>query len=181
MVYILLGKGFEELEAIAVGDVLRRGGVEVCYTGVGSLLVHGSHDIAVMADTIVGNMDFSKAEMLVIPGGMGGVETIESSELAMKDIQEAHRLGIEVAAICAGPRVLAKLGILQGRDFTCYPGMEGEMTGGQAQPGAKVVRTPGVTTGMGPGTAVDFGLALLEVLRGKAVADQVAAAMCHVR
>ena len=122
-----------------------------------------------------------KAEMIVVPGGGGGVECIEGSKEAMAIIKEAYDRGIEVSAICAGPRALSKLGIMEGRKGVCYPGMEDQIIGGIMSQETSTVRDGKVTTGRGPGAAFDFGLALLEVLRGKEAADEVAGQLFYER
>jgi 4-methyl-5(b-hydroxyethyl)-thiazole monophosphate biosynthesis len=177
MVYIFLGDGFEEIEAVAVGDILRRGGVETAFAGIGSRTITGSHGLCVTADCTVTDICLDTAEMIVIPGGLGGVESIESSTEAMSLIKRAYVRGIETAAICAGPRVLAKLGILEGKTAVCYPGMEDAMTGSEIIRDVDIARSGTVTTGRGPGVALHFGLKLLEVLRGQKTADTVAAGM----
>ena len=171
MVYILLGTGFEEVEAIAPCDILRRGGVEVKYAGVEGLKVTSAHNIDVMADCLLDDINLDDAEMIMVPGGGGGVECIEASEKAMGIIKAAYDKGIEISAICAGPRALSKVGIMEGRKGVCYPGMEDQIIGGIMSQETSTVRDGKVTTGRGPGAALDFGLAVLEVLRGKEAAE----------
>ena len=177
MVYIFLGTGFEELEAIAPCDILRRGGVEVAFVGIGGTHIVGGHGIKVQTDCLLEEVDLDEAEMIVIPGGLGGVESIENCEQAMNRIQEASNRGLYTAAICAGPRILAKLGILRGKTAVCYPGMEEQMNGGNMKIGSSTVQDEKVLTGRGPGAALKFGLLLLKVLRGNEVARQVATGM----
>lgn len=173
MVYILLGEGFEEVEAIAPCDILRRGGVEVSLVGIGGKTITGAHGVRVESDIAVDEIDAASAEMIVIPGGLGGVEAIEGSAVASEKIVSAYAAGVELAAICAGPRVLAGLGLLAGKNATCYPGMESQMTGGVMKSKKSVVKDDKITTGRGPGSALDFGFALLEVLHGKDAAKKV--------
>ena len=173
MVYILLGTGFEEIEAVAPCDILRRGGVDVATAGIGGRDVTGAHGVTVRADITVEEIDIADAEMIVVPGGLGGVESIEASPEALRAIVSVNAKDGEVAAICAGPRVLAGLGILAGRSAVCYPGMEDQMTGAKMTQRSSTVRDGNVTTGRGPGAAIDFGLRLLEVLRGRDAAEQV--------
>lgn len=170
MVYIILGNGFEEMEAIAPCDILRRGGVEVQFAGIGGTAVTGGHGIVVQADVTVEQM--RDAEMVVLPGGLGGVESILGSEEAMKAVKTAWESGKFVAAICAAPTILAKLGITNGKKATCYPGMEDEM-GGAEMTGLPAVRDGMVICGQAAGTAVEFGLELLKALKGETVAEQV--------
>lgn len=180
MVYIILGEGFEEIEAVAPGDILRRGGVEVKYAGIGGDTIVGSHGIGVQTDCRVEEIDLSDAEMIVVPGGMGGVKSILGSKTALDAVKKAYDAGIKVAAICAGPLVLTKLHILDGKRAVCYPGLEDEMSGDMSQENS--TETDGtVITGRGPGAALDFGLRLLEVLRGREAADAAASGLYYER
>ena len=172
MVYILLGTGFEEVEAITPCDILRRGGVEVGLVGVNGSTVTGGHGIAVGCDLTIDELDFDKAEMLVLPGGLGGVKSVSESETAMRALKRAWKDGKYVCAICAGPTVLAKLGITEGRTVTCYPGCEPEM-GTCRQTGKKAVRDGKLITGQAAGAAANFGFLLLETLKGKEVAETI--------
>ena len=181
MVYILLGEGFEEIEAVAPFDILKRGGVDTKFAGVKGIEVMGAHGVAYKAHCLVSDVDLADAEMVVVPGGMGGVECIEASAEAMALVKKAYDMGIEVAAICAGPRVLSKLGILKGKRAVCYPGMEDQMDAGEMTQESPAIRDDKLTTGRGPGAALDFGYALLQVLRGKDVADKVAGDMHYAR
>lgn len=165
MVYIILGKGFEEIEAVAPLDILRRGGVEAAFAGISGLTVEGAHGIAVVCDIAVENIDLDDADMLVIPGGLGGVESISGSRKAMDLIKKAGEQGKALAAICAGPTVLYELGLLGGIKAVCYPGMEGDMPGTEFGTSAAV--TDGnVITGRGPGAALEFGFELLRFFKG---------------
>lgn len=174
MVYIILGKGFEEAEAVVPCDMLRRAGVDVRFAGIGGREIVGGHGITVCADCVAEETDLTAAEMIVLPGGMGGVKSILGSETVLHAVKTVYDNGGYAAAICAGPTVLAKLGITDGRKTTCYPGCETDM--GCAKPcGEKAVVDGRVVTGKAPGTAFDFALALIEVLRGKEAAAKVAA------
>lgn len=129
MVYIILGKGFEPVEAIAPCDILRRGGVDVKLAGIGGKTVEAAHGVTVAADCTVEEIDQNALEMIVLPGGLGGVESILGCQAALDAVKRAWDGGKYVAAICAGPTVLAKLGITAGRRATCYPGCETQMPG----------------------------------------------------
>ncbi len=181
MVYIILGKGFEEIEALAPGDILRRGGVEVQFAGIGGRSVTGGHGIVVEADVTVEDIDAGSAELVVVPGGLGGVDTILGSNTALKAIKTAYEAGRKVAAICAGPKVLARLGILNGVHAVCYPGMEKEMEGALMSQAESTVVDGQIITGRGAGAAIDFGLRLLEELRGRQAADAVAGGIYYER
>ncbi|MDR1131466.1 MAG: DJ-1/PfpI family protein [Oscillospiraceae bacterium] len=174
MVYIILGEGFEEIEAVAPCDILRRGGVEVRLAAVGGgKAVKGAHGIALAADISAADIVPAKGDMLIIPGGMDGVRTIKADEDARQLIGRAAREGARLSAICAGPAVLAALGLTRGRHITCYPGTEGLMDGAVCQTDSAVVSDGELTTGRAPGAAIDFGLALLARLKGGAAADEV--------
>ena len=122
MVYVLLGTGFEEMEAIAPIDLLRRAGVPTLTVGVDGKIVKGGHGIGIEADITLDEMDLMELDMIVLPGGLGGVATARASEKALDALRFAWENDKFVAAICAGPTVLADLGITDGRKATCYPG-----------------------------------------------------------
>ena len=173
MVYMLLGTGFEETEAVAPIDLLRRAGVSVATVGIGGKVIVGSHGIPVTADMELGQMDLTQLDMIVLPGGMKGVASIKGCPEALEAVQFAWENGRFVAAICAAPTILAMLGITDGRRATCYPGSEGQMGS------AHMVCAPAVTdgkliTGTSAGCAVPFGLALIAALKGQAAAQAVA-------
>ena len=154
MVYILIGTGFEEIEALTPVDLLRRAGVEVRTVGLNGKTVYGSHAIGVECDMVIGELDVSDAEMIVLPGGLGGVASIRG---------------------CG--KVLADLGILSGRRATCYPGQIPNMRDAVVVENAACVTDGKIITGTSAGTAAAFALALIEALRGadaaRAIADQI--------
>ena len=174
MVYMLLGTGFEETEAIAPLDLLRRAGVEVATVGVTGKIVYGSHNIGIEADIVIDEMDLSKLDMIILPGGLGGVASARASRKAMDALKFAWENGKYVAAICAGPTVLADLGITDGRHATCYPGCEDGMGRAIMEEKAAAVVDGKLITGTSAGTAIPFGLKLIEVLKGKNEADRIA-------
>ncbi len=174
MYYMLLGTGFEETEAIAPLDLLRRAGVEVATVGLNGKVIYGSHGIGITADLEIGEMDLTKMEGIILPGGLGGVASIRACREAMDAIRFAWDNNKLTAAICAGPTVLADLGIADGKNATCYPGCEGQMGSANMVPAAAV--TDGnLITGTSAGCAVPFGLALIEAIKGKEEADRIAA------
>lgn len=170
MVYILLGEGFEEAEALVTADVLRRADAAVALTGIGGDFVTGSHGITVKADLSVDSVTLEAGDMVVLPGGMGGVASMENSAAAMALIrQAAGDSEIWLAAICAAPTLLARAGLLpKGVPCVCYPGMEGELEKAGAVPrmDEPVVIQGRLITSQAPGTAFDFALALVEQLAG---------------
>ena len=172
MVYMLLGTGFEETEAIAPLDLLRRAGVEVMTVGINGKIIKGSHGIGVEADITMEEMDLTNMEMIILPGGLGGVASIRASQPAMDAVRFAWENGKYTAAICAGPTVLADLGITNGSKATCYPGCEDGM--GDAEMVCAAAVTDGkLITGTSAGCAIPFGLALIAALKGQEAAVAV--------
>ena len=174
MVYVLLGTGFEEMEAIAPMDLLRRAGIDVLSVGVTGKTVYGSHNIGVEADILLDEVDLTKVEMVVLPGGLGGVASARASQKALDLLRFAWDNDKFVAAICAGPTVLADLHITDEKPVTCYPGCESGMGNAQVIPGAACVREGKLITGTSAGCAIPFGLALVEALKGKETAKLIA-------
>lgn len=173
MVYMLLGTGFEETEAIAPLDLLRRAGVEVATVGLNGKVIYGGHGIGVEADLEIGQIDLTNLEMIILPGGLGGVASIRACEKAMEAVRFAWENGKYTAAICAGPTVLADLGITDGKKATCYPGCEDQM-GTAIMEEAAAVTDGRLITGTSAGCAVSFGLALIAALKGQQEADRIA-------
>ena len=173
MVYMLLGTGFEETEAIAPLDLLRRAGVEVLTVGLNGKTIYGSHGIGVEADITIDQMDLTALEMIILPGGLGGVASIRACKAAMDAVAFAWENDRFVAAICAGPTVLADLGITAGLQATCYPGCEDGMGNAKMIPDAPCVRDGKLITGTSAGCAIPFGLMLIEALKGEAAAKAV--------
>ena len=174
MVYVLLGTGFEETEAIAPIDLLRRAGVQVLTVGVNGKTVVGGHGIGVVADITLDEMDLTAMDMIVLPGGLGGVASVRASKPAMDALAFAWNNGKFVAAICAGPTVLADLGITDGKDATCYPGCEDQMGSANMLPERTFVWDGKLITCTSAGCAIPFGLALIAAMKGHEAADAVA-------
>ena len=174
MVYMLLGTGFEETEAIAPLDLLRRAGVEILTVGLNGKTVYGSHKIGIEADIEIHEMDLTHLDMIILPGGLGGVASCRACGEAMEALKFAWDNGKFVAAICAGPTVLADLGITDGKMATCYPGCEDGMGTAIMQKNAAAVRDGRLITGTSAGCAIPFGLKLIEVLKGNEEAERIA-------
>ena len=172
MVYVLLGTGFEETEAIAPIDLMRRGGIPVQTVGLNGKVIYGGHGIGVEADITASEMDLASLELIMLPGGLGGVKSIRESKPAMDAIRFAYENGKFVAAICAGPTILAQLGITDGEEAVCYPGCEEEM-GSAHMITAPWVRSGKVITGTSAGCALSFGLGLVEALKGSEEAQRI--------
>lgn len=174
MVYVLLGTGFEEVEAIAPVDLMRRAGIEVQTVGITGKTVAGSHKIPVEADILPENMDLESMDMIVLPGGLGGVASARASQAALDALRWGWEHDRFVAAICAGPTVLADLGIPDGKKATCFPGCEGQMGKADMVPGVAALRDGKLITGTSAGCAIPFALELIKALKGNEAADKVA-------
>ena len=169
MNYIFLDNGFEEIEAITTIDLLRRANIALTTVSVtGQEWVMGAHNIPVKADALIADIDFANAEMLILPGGATKLHECEAlCELLVKH-NEQEKL---IAAICAAPSVLGRLGILKGKQATCYPGFEEYL--GESYFDGLVVESKNIITAKGPGLSADFAFCLIEKLAGNEIADQV--------
>ena len=176
MVYVLLGTGFEEIEAITPVDLLRRAGIQVLTVGLNGKTVFGGHGIGIEADITIEELDLTDLEMIVLPGGLGGVASIRACKPAMGAISFAHHNGKYTAAICAGPTVLSDAGITDNKTAVCYPGCESGMGNANVIPEA-ALQDGKLITGASAGCAVKFALALIEALKGaeasQAIAQQI--------
>ncbi len=172
MIYVCLAEGFEETEAITPIDLLRRAGAQVTVVGVTGKTVTGSHGIPVVADKEIGEIDDSDVELVVLPGGMPGTLNLENSEGVQRLIDTAARQGALLGAICAAPSILGHKGLLNGKTAVCFPGFEKDLTG--AVPGTEeTVRDGNIITSRGAGSAVSFGLKLVEALYGEKQAEEL--------
>ena len=175
--FLFLANGFEESEAIVPSDILLRGNVELVLVSVtGKKEVLGAHNIAVMADRLFDECDFSAADMLILPGGMPGAKNLNEHNGLKTLLAGFAKQGGLIAAICAAPLVLGGLGLLKGRKATCYPGFESYLEGATCT--AQPVEAAGtIITGRDPGNAYNFGFTLLTALMGEDVAREVEAGM----
>lgn len=169
MNYIFLDNGFEEIEAITTIDLLRRANIALTTVSVtGQEWVKGAHDILVKADALIADTNFSDAEMLILPGG--ATKLHECQQLCNLLVQHNEQAKL-IAAICAAPSVLGRLGILQGKQATCYPGFESFL--GESYMDGLVVESKNIITAKGPGLSADFAFCLIEKLANTEIADQV--------
>lgn len=175
-VAVYFATGYEEVEALAVVDVLRRGNVEVVMVGVDGKAVVSGRGISINMDATIDEINHDEIDMMVLPGGIPGVDNLIKNETVVKELKAFKEQGKWLAAICAAPSILGKLGLLQGEKATCYPGYEDELTGCQ-HTGERVEVSHHIVTGKGAGTALDFGYKILEVLKDKDLADQIRKAM----
>ncbi|MBQ9860402.1 MAG: DJ-1/PfpI family protein [Clostridia bacterium] len=172
MIAVFLANGFEEIEALAVVDLLRRANLNVVTFGVGTDTPIGSHGIAVQADRSASSLCVDDLSAVVLPGGMPGTTNLEQSETVQQAISYAIEKQLPVGAICAAPSILGHGGILQGIHATCYPGFEGELTGAVYEEGG-VVTDGNITTAAGAGVAIDFALELVRRLASVAIAEDI--------
>jgi 4-methyl-5(b-hydroxyethyl)-thiazole monophosphate biosynthesis len=177
-VLVPLAEGCEELEAVTIIDLLRRAGIEVIAAGLQAGIVKASRGTQLMPDMTLDVALKSEYDMIVLPGGMPGAKHLKEDERILNLLKKMAGEGKYTAAICAAPTVLAEAGLLKGKKATSYPGFLDKM----ALPDAQyltdaVVRDGKVLTSRGPGTAMDFALALIEALSGRATRDQVEAGL----
>ena len=173
MVYLFLAQGFEEIEALAPVDVLRRGGVEVVTVGIGGKNITGSHGITVSADKADSELqDLSGIEAAVLPGGMPGTLNLEKSGVVINTIKYCYENNILLGAICAAPSIFGHLGILKGKRATAFPGFEKDLEGAVFNDNY-LENDSNIVTARGMGVAVEFGLELLSELKGREIAEKV--------
>lgn len=173
MVYAFLATGLEEVECLGVVDILRRAGIEVKLVSVtGESMVTGSHNITIQADALIEKVDFSKADLLFLPGGASGTRNLAACGLLCEQLKVFAAEGKRLAAICAAPSVLGQLGLLEGKRATCYPGWEDRLTGA-IHVSDGVVTDGNITTARGLGYAIDLGLELVGRLAGAEVSQQI--------
>ena len=173
-VYAMIADGTEEVECLAVVDILRRSGIETVLVSVGKTKdVVSSHQVKIQADATVEETDFSDGDVIFLPGGMPGSENLSACEKLIAAIEKAINEERRIAAICAAPGVvLGRHGFLKGRTATCFPGFEKEFEG--AEYTRQGVVTDGkITTARGLGFAIDLGIELVRLLLGDQAAEDV--------
>ncbi len=176
-VLVPLAPGFEEIEAVTIIDVLRRAGCEVVVAGLQPGIVRGSHGVGIETDAEFSAVAGGVFDGIVCPGGMPGTRHLAAHEPLLELLRKSVSQRRLVAAICAAPLVLDAAGLLEGRQWTSYPAVRQEIRHGQCLPGQAVVRSEGITTSMGVGTALDFALDLVAQLCGEARAGELASVM----
>ncbi len=172
--YVFLADGFEDIEALAPIDILRRGGVDVVTVSINEdPFVTSAHRMVVLGDvTFEEAGDFADADILMLPGGMPGAANLDMHEGVKDALLRQHQQGKLIGAICAAPFVLGKLGLLKGRRATCYPGFESYLDG--ADYTAELFTTDGnIVTGEGPAAAMPYGYEILRLLEGDDVVEQL--------
>ena len=182
--YAFLAEGFEEVEALAVIDVLRRADVDMKMVSINNeKAVTGSHGITIMADELFADIKDDDADLYFLPGGLRGTNNLGSHEELCTLLKDKFAAGRHIAAVCAAPSVLGKLGILHGKKATCYPGFEDKLIGATVlteDRSIRVVTDGNVTTSRGMGTSVELGLELTAVLIDRTTADKLAMTIQHV-
>jgi len=163
---IPLAEGFEEIEAVTLIDVLRRGGVEVAVYYVGeSALVQGAHGIGIQGDYAIDDAQCKEFDIIVLPGGWGGTNILASNEKVQSLLKEFKQNDKYIAAMCAAPFALHKADVLS-PNYTCYPSVEEKIRTQGYNPNKKVLQDGKVITSRGPGTGICFALALVKLLQG---------------
>lgn len=172
--YLFLAAGFEEVEALTVVDILRRGGVDCMTVSVmGDYDVTSSHNVTVRADLVFEHQSLEDGDMLIMPGGIPGTPNLKAHKGLEKLIHQYEEDGKYLAAVCAAPTIYGEMGLLQGKAATCFPGMEEGLVGADKKTD-KVVCDGQFITSRGMGTCIDFGLTLLEKLADKETAETIA-------
>ncbi len=173
-VYEFLATGFEDVEALAPVDILRRGGVEVKTVSIsGSEWVESAHGVTIRADLMLEEIkDFSDADMLLLPGGMPGAQNLKDDSRIGQALLRHFKSGKQIGAICAAPMVLGALGILNGKQATCYPGFDKFLAGAEYT-GELCTVDDNITTGKGPAAAFVYSFKILEQLTSAEKADEV--------
>ena len=182
MVYVFLADGFEEIEALAPIDILRRGGIEVTTVGVmGSEYVESSHGVKMKADARFEDIaNFDDADLLLLPGGMPGALNLKNHKGVCDALVEQNEKGKYIGAICAAPMVLGKLGIVSGKRATCYPGFEKYLDG--AEYTAELYTIDGnIITGRGPAASLPYGYALLSLFVGRDAVKAIEEGMIYTQ
>ena len=176
MIIFLLADGFEETEAIAPLDILKRAGLEVKTVGINSKIVVGSHGVAVVADLLPGEVNLSEVSLAVFPGGMPGSLNLDASPFTDEVINAVIKNGGRLAAICAAPLIFGRRNLLSGKRAICYPGFEEELKGAIIS-SESVVTDGNITTAKGAGVALEFGKELVSLICTKEKGDSILAAM----
>lgn len=181
MVYILLADGFEDIEAVAPIDILRRADIEVTLVGVTGSTVVSSHGLAVKTEAPLEGVDAGDLEMLVLPGGGLGVDNLNKMPAVAALVKKTLADGKLVGAICAGPTILAELGLLDGRRAVCYPSCEETLKahGAHIETDKLVTHDKNIVTAQAAGSSIEFALKLVAMLRGWAASEKVRRAICY--
>ena len=161
MLHIFIAEGFEEIEAFATIDILRRCNLEVAVVSItGTRMIKGAHGITILADTVFRKGTLTDSQAFILPGGMPGAQNLRHHEGLRKALLLQHSNRRLIAAICAAPMVLGEHGLLEGKKATCYPGFEPSLKGAEVIDNEMVVEDGNFITAKGPAAAVDFAFAI---------------------
>ena len=172
MIYTFLAKGFEECEALAPIDILRRADIEIKTVGIGSKTVTGSHGISVVCDLVEDEVSTENLHGIILPGGMPGTLNLENSKTVQGNIDFAAKNNLLIGAICAAPSILGHKNLLLGKKATCFTGFEKDLIGATISD-KPVIRDGNIITAYGAGAAFDFGFTLLEALTDKKTTEKL--------
>lgn len=172
MLYMFFADGFEEVEAIAALDVIRRAGIPCVSVGVGANTVTGSHNITLKCDISENEIDYLNMEGVILPGGMPGTENLYASDSVINSIDFCCENNKLLCAICAAPIILGRKKILTGKKAVCYPGFENELYGASVSE-EYVVSDGNIITAKGMGSAIKFGLEIVKFFKGKDFSDKL--------
>lgn len=172
MLYMFFAQGFEEVEAIAALDVIRRAGIEIKSVGVNDKTITGSHSIPVVCDITADEITFDEVEGVILPGGMPGTLNLFDNAKVHEAVDYCNNNNKLISAICAAPLILGRKNILNGKCAVCFPGFEEELIGAEISPDY-VCTSGNVITAKGMGSAVNFGLAIVAYFKGQAFADNL--------
>lgn len=172
MVYMFLADGFEETEALATLDILRRADICAQTVGITGKTVTGAHNIKVEADLTQEAVDTDNADALILPGGLNGTKNLDSSDFVKNAVKAVFDKNKYICAICAAPMVLGKMNILVGKEATCYSGFEKYLSGAKCVK-KSVVKSGNIITADGMGSSFKFGFEIAAALKGKEVAEKI--------
>ena len=179
MIYVFLATGFEDIEALAPVDIMRRAGLKVQTVSItGERIVESAHGVGIVADLLLPDVDFTEAEMLVLPGGLPGSTNLDACQPLTAAIKRHFEAGGPIAAICAAPLVFGHLGVLKGRRATCYPCVESELKGA-TYTAAIVEQDESIITGKGPGAAFEFGYTIVDFFLGEGASQPLRQGMIY--
>ncbi len=174
MVCTFLAPGFEEVEALAVVDLLRRAKIETkLVSTTDDIYVTSSHNITIKADCLIDEVDYSQEDIVFLPGGIPGTPNLENNKRVIELVLDFYNSGRKIAAICAAPSIFGHLGLLKGKNATSYPDFMSELTGATVVEDAVVI-DGNIITSRGMGTAIDLGLALVGIIKGEEFASNLA-------
>lgn len=176
MFYMFFADGFEEVEAIATLDVIRRAGIEIESVGIGSDKITGSHNITVLCDKTDSEISTDYISGIILPGGMPGTTNLLESAVVNKFIDYCSENNLLICAICAAPMILGRKGLLNGKKAICFPGFEDELVGAEISADF-VCRDNNIITSKGMGSAINFGLEIVSAIKDRETANKLKATL----